>query len=79
MVGYLAERTPLIQQLQLTHPDGPSPLPRKAHEEAVGKDFEGEDGKGSWVGKKGAQFCHLTDKKEWTPWDICDGTWMELK
>ena len=65
-VGYLAQRTDLVQQLQLVHPEAPSPVFKKTAGKKVG-DWEIE----------GVAACdiHVTgeEEQEWTAWDICDG------
>ena len=70
-VGYLAQRTDLVQQLQLVHPEAPSPVFKKTAGKKVG-DWEIE----------GVAACdiHVTDihvtseeEQEWTALDICDG------
>ena len=65
-MGYLAQRTDLVQQLQLVHPEAPSPVFKKTAGKKVG-DWEIE----------GVAACdiHVTgeEEQEWTAWDICDG------
>lgn len=75
VVGYLAQRTPIIQQLQLVHPEDDTPVCKKTSRKKV-RDWEllepggGAESLGaSHVIKEAG---HVTER-EWTPWDICDG------
>lgn len=72
VVGYLAERTPLVQQLQLVHPEDETPvhLSKKTSVKKVG-DWELPES-GGGANHVISEASHVTERK-WTPWDICDG------
>ena len=76
MVGYLACRTSLIQQLQLVHPDEDSYGQKKTAGRKVGdwelpeleEGVESRDRTPSDVIRGSARA-----EREWTAWEICDG------
>lgn len=67
-VGYLAQRTALVEGLQLVPPQGPAPVFKKTPGRRVG----------DWEMEKGAECSshvreEVEEEVEWTAWDICDG------
>lgn len=75
MVGYLAQRTALIQQLQLVHPEDDSHVHKKTPGGKVG-DWELE-GCGGEAEPWRSEELSPAAEREWTAWDICDGEPLE--
>ena len=73
-VGYLAQRTALVEQLQLAPPQAPPPIFKKTAGRKVG----------DWELEGGAECSgHVKQEEEeeeveWTAWDICDGVFTLL-
>lgn len=75
VVGYLAQRTPLIQQLQLVHPEDDAYGHKKTPGRKVGDWELPEHGGGveSLSVRSPSDVIQGGAEREWTPWDVCDG------
>ncbi len=62
VVGYLAQRTPIVKLLNLVHPNDVHPVTKASKGKKYGK-----------VPTSG----HVTNpERKWTAWDICDGEFI---
>ena len=79
-MGYLAERVPLVQLLQLDHPEGVA----KEYKRTAGRRLGDCDLKVDDLDPRlarmnlkdanhEAMLRKIEEERDWTPWNICDG------